>query len=279
MTGSSASAIHPTAIVDPKAELGEGVSIGPYSIVGPQVRLDDGVELHAHVVVAGRTRIGARTRIFPFASIGSAPQDLKFKDEPSELVIGSDNTIREHVTMNPGTEGGGMLTQIGDGCLFMVGSHVGHDCRIGNRVILANNATLGGHVTIEDHAILGGLSAVHQFCRIGQHVMVGGMTGVEHDVVPYAMVMGNRAWISGLNLIGLKRRGFGRETIRALRDAYALLFAEDGTWSEHIGQVAERYADDTAVRELIDFVQQDSSRGFCRPQAEGKGNARPGDDS
>ena len=231
MTGSSASAIHPTAIVDPKAELGEGVSIGPYSIVGPQVRLDDGVELHAHVVVAGRTRIGARTRIFPFASIGSAPQDLKFKGEPSELVIGSDNTIREHVTMNPGTEGGGMLTQIGDGCL------------------------------------------------IGQHVMVGGMTGVEHDVVPYAMVMGNRAWISGLNLIGLKRRGFNRETIRALRDAYAMLFAEGGTWLEHIGQVAERYADDTAVRELIDFVQQDSSRGFCRPQAEGKGNARPGDDA
>ena len=279
MTGSSASAIHPTAIVDPKAELGEGVSIGPYSIVGPHVRLDDGVELHSHVAVSGRTRIGARTRIFPFASIGSAPQDLKFKGEPSELVIGSDNTIREHVTMNPGTEGGGMLTRIGDGCLFMVGSHVGHDCRIGNRVILANNATLGGHVTIEDHAILGGLSAVHQFCRIGQHVMVGGMTGVEHDVVPYAMVMGNRAWISGLNLIGLKRRGFNRETIRALRDAYALLFAEDGTWAEHIEQVAVRSSDDTAVQELLAFVRQDSSRGFCRPQAEGKGNARPGDDS
>ena len=279
MTGSPASAIHPTAIVDPEAQLGEGVSIGPYSVVGPHVRLDDGVELHAHVVVSGRTRIGARTRIFPFASIGSAPQDLKYKGEPSELVIGSDNTIREHVTMNPGTEGGGMLTRIGDGCLFMVGSHVGHDCRIGNRVILANNATLGGHVIIEDHAILGGLSAVHQFCRIGQHVMVGGMSGIEHDVVPYAMVMGNRAWISGLNLIGLKRRGFGRETIRALRDAYALLFAEDGTWSEHIEQVAARYADDTAVQELIGFVRQDSSRGFCRPQAGGKNDARPGDES
>lgn len=279
MTGATAPAIHPTAIVDPRAELGAGVSIGPYSVVGPHVRLDEGVELHSHVAVSGRTRIGARTRIFPFASIGSAPQDLKYKGEPSELVIGSDNTIREHVTMNPGTEGGGMLTQIGDGCLFMVGSHVGHDCRIGNRVILANNATLGGHVTIEDHAILGGLSAVHQFCRIGRHVMVGGMTGVEHDVVPYAMVMGNRAWISGLNLVGLKRRGFGRETIRALRDAYALLFSEGGTWADHIAQVAARHTDDTAVRELVDFVRQDSSRGFCRPQPEGKGNARSGDDA
>lgn len=279
MTGSSVPAIHPTAIVDPKAQLGEGISIGPYSVVGPHVRLDDGVEIHAHVVVSGRTRVGARTRIFPFASIGSAPQDLKYQGEPSELVIGADNTIREHVTMNPGTEGGGMLTEVGDGCLFMVGSHVGHDCRIGNRVILANNATLGGHVSIADHAILGGLSAVHQFCRIGQHVMVGGMSGIEHDVVPYAMVMGNRAWVSGLNLIGLKRRGFNRETIRALRDAYALLFAEGGTWSDRIGQVAARYADDTAVQELVGFVRQDSSRGFCRPQTEGKGHARPGNES
>lgn len=268
MDSTSTPAIHPTAIVDPAAKLGSGVRIGPYSIVGPQVELGDEVVLHAHVVIDGRTRIGARTRIFPFASIGTAPQDLKFHGEPSELVIGADNTIREHVTMNPGTEGGGMLTKVGDGCLFMVGSHVAHDCQIGNRVILANNATLAGHVVVEDFAILGGLSAVHQFCRIGRHAMIGGMSGVEQDVIPYGMVMGDRARLSGLNLVGLKRRGYDRAAIRSLRDAYDALFEDEGTLADRLDHLASSYGDVPVVAELITFVRQDASRGLCKPRPE-----------
>ena len=176
--------IHPTAIVDPRARIAAGVSLGPYCVVGPEAVLEEDVELVSHVALSGRTVVGAGTRIFPFASIGHQPQDLKYKGEPSRLEIGRRNVIREHVTMNPGTSGGGMLTKVGDGCLFMVGAHVAHDCRIGDSVIMANNATLAGHVTIEDYAILGGLSAVHQYVRIGKHAMIGGVTGVERDVIP-----------------------------------------------------------------------------------------------
>ena len=187
----------------------------------------------------GIPQIGEGTQIFPFASIGFAPQDLKYKGEKSRLVIGKQNIIREHVTMNPGTEGGGMLTSVGDNCLFMVSAHVAHDCHIGNHVILANNATLGGHVLVEDYAIIGGLAAVHQFVRVGRHAVIGGMSGVEHDVIPYGSVMGERASLAGLNLIGLKRRGFDRETIHALRNAYKMLFdAENGTLFERTRQGA-----------------------------------------
>ena len=200
--------------------IGDKVSVGPYSIVGPEVELDDGVELMSHVVVDGRTSIGANTRIFPFASIGLPPQDLKYNGEPSRLTIGCDNIIREHVTMNPGTEGGGMETNIGNNCLFMIGAHVAHDCQIGDHVILVNNATLAGHVTIQEWAIIGGLAAVHQFVRIGKHAMVGGKTGVAEDVIPYGSVIGNRARLSGLNIIGLKRRDFSRDDIHNLRKAY-----------------------------------------------------------
>ncbi|MBM3557877.1 MAG: acyl-ACP--UDP-N-acetylglucosamine O-acyltransferase, partial [Alphaproteobacteria bacterium] len=187
------SAIHPTAVIENGAKIAEGVEIGPFCHVGARVELGPQVKLKSHVVVAGRTRIGAGTVVFPFASIGHQPQDLKYAGEDSELVVGARCLIREHVTMNPGTKGGGMLTQVGDDCLFMAGAHVAHDCRIGNHVILVNHATLGGHVTIQDYAILGGLSAVHQFARIGKHAMVGGMTGVENDVIPYGSVIGNRA--------------------------------------------------------------------------------------
>ena len=195
-------AVHATAVVDTQAKLGADVFVGPFCMVGPEVTLDEGVVLHSHVVVAGRTRIGARTQIFPFASIGHPPQDLKYAGEPSELVIGADNRIREQVTMNPGTQGGGMVTRIGDRCLFMVGAHVAHDCQLGNGVIMANNATLAGHVTVGDNAIIGGLSAVHQFVRIGRNAMIGGMSGVEHDVIPFGLVLGDRARLSGLNIIG-----------------------------------------------------------------------------
>ena len=189
--------IHPTAIVEPGARLAERVSIGPYCVVGAEVELQDGVELISHVAVAGRTVVGAETRVFPFASIGHQPQDLKYQGEPSRLEIGRRNIIREHVTMNPGTTGGGMLTRVGDGCLFMVGAHVAHDCAVGDSVIMANNATLAGHVRIGDFAILGGLSAVHQYVRIGKHAMIGGVTGVERDVIPYGQVVGDRARLVG----------------------------------------------------------------------------------
>ena len=198
--------VHPTAVVSSQSNIGNDVKIGPYCVIGPDVVIGDRVFLHSHVVIDGQTVIGEGTNIYPFASIGLVPQDLKYKGESSSLIIGARNQIREHVTMNPGTEGGGMKTVIGDDCLFMIGSHVAHDCIIGNHVILANNATLGGHVEVGDFAIIGGLSGIHQFVRIGAHAMVGGMSGVEQDLIPYGSAMGERAKLRGLNLIGLQRR-------------------------------------------------------------------------
>ncbi len=262
-------AIHPSAVVDPGATIGTDVQVGPFCVVGPEVTLGDGVVLHSHVVVEGRTTIGDRTQIFPFSSIGHRPQDLKFGGEPSRLEIGSGNMIREHVTMNPGTEGGGMLTKVGDNGLFMVGAHVAHDCLIGDNVIMVNNATLGGHVIIEDFAIIGGLSAVHQFVRIGKHAMIGGMTGVENDVIPFGTVMGERGRLSGLNLVGMKRRNFDREQINALRKAYRLLFASDGTFQERLDEVANEFSDHEAVMEIVAFATQDSSRALCHPKGDG----------
>lgn len=258
--------IHPTAIIDPAATLHESVSVGPYCVVGGEVVLGPGVRLHSHVVVEGRTEIGEQTEIYPFASIGLPPQDLKYKGEPSRLVIGRRNRIREYVTMNPGTEGGGMITSVGDDGLFMAGSHVAHDCRVGDKVIMANNATLAGHVTVEDYAVIGGLAAVHQFVRIGRHAMIGGMSGVEHDVIPYGSVMGERASLSGLNLIGLKRAGMERELIHGLRAAYKELFGQgEGPLSERVQQVREKYADNPAVRDMIDFMMADTARAICQP--------------
>ncbi|SDG38939.1 acyl-ACP--UDP-N-acetylglucosamine O-acyltransferase [Thalassobaculum litoreum] len=261
-----ATQIHPTAVVEPGARLGEGVRIGAFSIVGPEVSLGDGCVLHGHVVVGGRTTIGPRTQIFPFASIGLQPQDLKYKGEPSTLEIGADNVIREHVTMNPGTEGGGMVTRIGNGCLFMVGVHVGHDCQVGNQVIMANNATLAGHVTVQDFAVLGGLSAVHQFARIGRYAMVGGVTGVERDVIPFGSVMGDRARLSGINIVGMKRRGLSRDEIHDVRKAYRLLFASEGTFQERLEEVAVEFTSSAPVMEIVDFIRADSSRKICQPE-------------
>ncbi len=262
------STIHPTAIIEDGATLGDNVSIGAYSVVGPNVRLADGVTLESHVVISGDTSVGANTRIFPFASIGSAPQDLKFKGEASRLVIGCNNMIREHVTMNPGTEGGGLLTQVGNNCLFMVGAHVAHDCKIDDHVILVNNATLAGHVEVGEFAIVGGISAVHQFVRIGKHAMIGGMSGVENDVIPYATVTGNRAHLSGLNLVGLRRRGFDRDTIHGMRNAYRLLFAHEGTLDERVKDVAEMFKEIEPVKEIVDFIGSSNSRSICQPKME-----------
>ena len=257
--------IHPSAIIEDGAKLHEGVVIGPYCCVGAEAELGAGVVLESHVVVTGRTRIGDSTRIFPFASIGAQPQDLKYAGEPSELIIGEHNLIRESVTMNPGTRGGGMITRIGDHCLFMANAHVGHDCQVGSNVVLANSVALGGHITLGDFAIVGGNSAVHQFVRVGKHAIVGGMTGVEHDVIPYGSVTGNRAHLAGLNLVGLKRRGFGRDDIHKLRTAYRLLFAQEGTLQERLEDVAPMFADSALVQEVIDFIRAPSQRGICQP--------------
>ncbi|MEZ5774416.1 MAG: acyl-ACP--UDP-N-acetylglucosamine O-acyltransferase [Hyphomicrobiaceae bacterium] len=258
--------IHPTAIVDGGAEIGEGVEIGPYAIVGPHVSLASGVRLHAHVVVEGRTRIGEGTEIFPFASIGHRPQDLKFKGEPSTLEIGRGNIIREHVTMNPGTEGGGMVTKVGDKCLFMMGSHVAHDCIVGDHVILANNATLAGHAVIGSYVILGGLSAVHQFARIGDYAFVGGMSGVENDVIPFGMAIGNRAGLNGLNVVGLKRKGFSREQIHDLRRAYRMLFSSEGTLMERLEDVEKLFGGDPGVQMIVGFIRAGKDRSICVPR-------------
>ena len=246
--------------------MAKDVAVGPYCVVGEDVVLGAGVSLKSHVVIDGRTTIGDGTRIFPFASIGLEPQDLKYAGEESSLIIGCGNTIRECVTMNPGTAGGGMVTRIGDNCLFMTGAHVAHDCQIGDHVILVNNATLGGHVVIEDYAILGGLSAVHQYVRIGRHAMIGGMSGVERDVIPYGQVMGDRARLTGLNIIGMQRRGFGREDIQALRNAYQVLFHSPGTLSDRVGATADRFAGVGPVADIIDFIRADSSRAICQPK-------------
>ena len=265
------SAVHATAIVDPQARLGAGVGIGPYCVVGSEVELGEDVILHSHVVVEGRTTIGARSQIFPFAAIGHRPQDLKYAGEASELIVGSDNVLREHVTMNPGTQGGGMVTRVGDHCLFMVGAHVAHDCQIGDRVIMANNATLGGHVVIEDDAIIGGLSAVHQFVRIGRHAMIGGMSGVEHDVIPFGLATGERARLQGLNIVGMKRRGLSRAEIQALSEAYARLFGEEDTLAERVERLALDLGDAVGVADIVEFVRTKSSRALCRPKAENDG--------
>ena len=260
------SSIHPTAIVEDGARLGDSVKIGPYCIVGENCILGDGVELVSHAVISGHTELGARSRVFPFAALGSAPQHLKYDNEPSRLVIGSDCTIREHVTMNPGTTFGGMETVIGDNCYFMVGSHVAHDCRVGNHVIFINNATVGGHCQVGDFAILGGLAAVHQWVRIGQYAFVGGTSGVENDVIPFGSVLGNRAYLGGLNIVGLKRHGFDREHIHTLRQAYRLLFSAEGTLAERVEDVGTMFPDHPLVQLVVDFIRSGSDRALCTPR-------------
>ncbi len=258
--------IHPAAVVEKGARLGEGVTVGPFCHVGAHVELADGVELVSHVAVAGRTQIGARTRIFPFASIGHQPQDLKYHGESSTLSIGADCLIREGVTMNPGTEGGGMMTSVGERCTFLANSHVAHDCRMGDDVILSNNVMLAGHTRVGHFVILGGGSAVHQFVRIGDHAFIGGLAGVENDVIPYGMALGNRAYLAGLNLVGLKRRGFSREAIHDLRRAYRLLFAAEGTLKERVEDVAEEFATHPQVHEILDFIRDGNDRAIVTPR-------------
>lgn len=262
------SLIHPTAIIAPTVTLGKDVSVGAYCVVEGNVSIGEGTVLKSHVSIGGNTTIGKNCTVFPFASLGHVPQDLKYHGEPSALTIGDNVTIREHVTMNPGTEGGGMLTAVGNHCLFMVGAHVAHDCKVGNHVILANNATLAGHVEVGDHSIIGGLAAIHQFVRIGSHAIIGGMSGVEHDVIPYGSVLGERANLAGLNLVGLKRRGFDRDTIHALRNAYKTIFEEaDGTLAERAANAKRTYGGIAAVDDILNFMSDKGARSLCVPKS------------
>ena len=257
--------IHPSAIVEDGATIGAGAVVGPFSIVGADVTLGADVELRSHVVVTGWTVVGAGSVIFPFASIGEVPQDLKFSGERTKLIIGARNRIREHVTMNPGTAGGGGETVVGDDGLFMAGCHVAHDCRIGNRVIVVNQSAVAGHCQVEDDVIIGGLSGIHQWVRIGQGAIIGALSMVTNDVVPYGLVAGPRAELDGLNLVGLKRRGVAREDIQALRIALLTLKQGEGTFVER----ARRLGDETGsdyVRRMVAFITGASDRSFLVPK-------------
>ncbi len=256
--------VHASAVIEPGAQLGKGCVVGPFCVVGPQVVLSDRVELKSHVVVTGDTVVGADTVVFSFSVIGEIPQDLKFNGEDSRLVIGARNRIREHVTMNAGTKGGGGMTKIGDDGLFMAGCHIAHDAQIGDRVIVVNSAAIAGHCVLEDDVIIGGLSGVHQFVRVGRGAIVGAVTMVTNDVIPYGLVQARRGQLDGLNLVGLKRRGVARADISALRAAFQMLAQGEGAFRDRARRLGDE-TDSAYVREIVDFVLGDSDRSFLTP--------------
>lgn len=260
--------VHPTALVDSKAQIDESAVIGPFCTVGPDVVLGAGVELVSHVVVGGRTSIGENTRVYPFASLGMPPQDLKYKGEPSRLEIGARNVIREHVTMNPGTEGGSMLTSVGSDGLYMIGVHIAHDCVVGDRVIIANNVLMAGHVQIGDCAVIGGGSALHQYTRVGKLAMVGGLSGIGADVLPFTTAIsggaGRNGQLVGLNIVGLRRAGYSREDIGVLREIYKILFRSDAV-AEQKEMMAAKWPQSGPVGDILAFLDSISSRGLLRP--------------
>ncbi|MCW1950862.1 MAG: acyl-ACP--UDP-N-acetylglucosamine O-acyltransferase [Octadecabacter sp.] len=258
-------AIHPSAIIEDGAQIGADVSIGPFCIVGPKVVLGDRVELKSHVVVTGDTQIGADTSIFPFCCIGEIPQDVKFHGEAAKLVIGKRNRIREHVTMNPGTEGGGGLTKIGDDGFFLAGCHVAHDAIVGDRVIVVNQSAIAGHCIIEDDVIIGGLCGIHQFVRIGKGAIIGALSMVTNDVIPHGLVQGPRGELDGLNLVGLKRRGVDRKDISALRAAFQTLKDGDGSFLERARRLGDE-SESPHVSEMVDFILADTDRHFLTPR-------------
>ncbi|RPJ11271.1 MAG: acyl-ACP--UDP-N-acetylglucosamine O-acyltransferase [Deltaproteobacteria bacterium] len=256
--------IHPTAVIDPEAEIGQDVEIGPYSVIEKGAVIGPGTRIRSHVFIGEGTQIGKKCQVYQFASVGEAPQALAYKGEETHLIMGDQNIVREYVTLNRGTVQGGGKTVIGNGNLFMAYSHVGHDCHLGNQIVFANGATLAGHITIEDHAIIGGLAAIHQFCRIGAHAMISGLTGVPQDIPPYMMAAGSRARLYGLNTVGLKRFKFSEKTIRALKKAYRIIFRSNLTLESALKQLA---GDDIAqlpeIQHLLQFIQQ-SKRGITR---------------
>ena len=256
--------IHKTAIVDPKAKISANVNIGPYSIIGPNVEIGEDTDINSHVSIAGYTKIGKKNNIYPFASIGNNPQDLKYNGEKSYLEIGDSNTIREYVSINPGTDGGGGLTKIGNNCLFMVSSHVAHDCVIGDNVVAVNNVAIGGHVQIDDNAIIGGNSAIHQYIRIGKFAMIGGICAVIRDVIPYGLVHGNRSILQGINLIGLRRKNIPNQEIALLSKAYKEIFKSENL-SENLKNLSEEFKENDLVIEILKFIQKDKKRPICTP--------------
>ena len=258
--------IHSQSVIEQGAQLGDNITIGPFCHVGSDVVLGDGARLLSHVNLQGSTRVGKNSIIYPFASVGSLPQDLKYHGEKSELVIGDNCQIREGVTINTGTEAGGNLTRIGDNCVFLANSHVAHDCIFGDNIIASNGALIAGHCVVGDHVIFGGGCAIHQFSRIGSHSFIGGMAAVENDVVPYGMAMGNRARLCGLNLVGMKRAGIDHESIHGIRTLFKKLF--DGTAPVHERAESLRVdASDKYIIEVLDFVLTDSNRALCVPEA------------
>ena len=256
--------IHSSSIISKKAKIGKNVKIGPFCNIGALVELEENVELISNIHIEGNTKIGKGTKIFPFASLGTVPQDLKYNDEPNSLIIGENNTIREYVTINPGTEQGGGKTIIGNNCLFMISSHIAHDCRVGNDVIIANNVPLGGHVTIEDSVVIGGNSAVQQFTRIGRLAMIGGMTGVLKDVIPFGLSVGNRNHLQGLNLIALRRKNYENKKIMDLDKAYKAIFSAKNL-HEDLSKINIEFKDNALVNEVINFISKDKKRPICSP--------------
>ena len=259
--------IHSSSVIDKKAKIGKNVKIGPFCYVGPQVEINDEVELISNVHIEGNSKIGKGTKIFPFASIGTQPQDLKYKGEDTSLEIGENNIIREYVTINPGTTGGGGRTIVGNNCLFMISSHIAHDCYIGSNVVIANNVPLGGHVTIEDSVVIGGNSAVQQFTRIGRLAMIGGMTGVLKDVIPFGLSFGNRNYLRGINLIGLKRKKYENKKIMELDTAFKKIFSSKNI-HENLVKINGAYKGNDLVAEVINFIAKDKKRPICTPQSE-----------
>ncbi len=256
--------IDQNSVIHKNAKISKTVEIGPYTVIGPNVEIGNDVKIHSHVNISGNSKIGDGTIIFPFASIGNAPQDLKFKGENTKLEIGKNNKIREYVTIHPGTEGGGGLTKIGDNCLFMISSHVAHDCKVGNNVIIANNVAIAGHVNVEDNVVIGGNSAVQQFTRIGKLAMIGGMTGVLHDVIPYGLSIGNRNYLQGLNLIGLRRANFENKDILGLTKAYKEIFATKNL-TDNLNKLNGTFKKNPLVKDVIQFITKDKKRSICTP--------------
>ena len=259
--------IHNSSIIDKKAKIGKNVKVGPFCYIGPKVQIGDNVELISNIHIEGNTKLEQGTKIFPFASIGTQPQDLKYKGEANSLEIGENNIIREYVTINPGTEGGGGKTVIGNNCLLMISSHIAHDCNIGNNVVIANNVPLGGHVTIEDSVVIGGNSAVQQFTRIGRLAMIGGMTGVLKDVIPFGLSFGNRNYLRGINIIGLKRKKYDNKKIMELDKAYKKIFSSKNL-HENLSKINGEYKGNDLVIEVTNFIAKDKKRPICTPQSE-----------
>ena len=252
------------SVIDPSAKIDQSVKIGPFCVIGPDVEIDENAVIHSHVNIAGYTKIGKKNKIYPFASIGSDPQDLKYKGEKSELVIGDNNTIREYVTANPGTSGGGGVTKIGDNNLLMIGAHIAHDCIIGNNVVVANNAAIAGHAEVGDDVIIGGNCGIQQFARIGKMAMIGGMTGVSRDVIPYGLSFGNRNYLGGINLIGLRRRNIANKEILTLTEAYKEIFKTEHL-HDNLTKLNGEFKDNSYVKKVVDFINKDKKRPICTP--------------